>query len=471
MKKTFLLDTNILIHDPYAFLNFDEHNIIIPMTVLEELDSLKDRVADVSKDARVAIRALEDVLEDAGVENIASGVPIKSNNGIEKGNISVFNDGIHILNKVLDGSHPDNSIINAALHFQALEKGKKSKSDQRSIVLVTKDINMRLKAKSAGLEFVEDYKNDQILTDASLMNKGYIEWTSEIRFWDQFEPIGEIIAEKTSSFIEVSKSALEAHSLTNGLIYPNTYIVDNENSSAMRVYEVKEETVVIEEFNYEKFMNQKAWNVTPKCFRQAASMHALLDPKMTLVAVSGAAGCGKTYLAVSAALQLVIEQKLYDKIIVTRSTPEIAEGIGFLPGTEEEKMAPWLAAIGDTMEVLHKNDEDPKSSIKYATEKSNMQFKSVNFMRGRSINNAVVILDEIQNLTASQLKTIFTRIGKNSKIIALGNGGQVDVKYLSKLNNGCIVTAETFKDFEDSAHISLNGVVRSKLAAFAEENM
>jgi PhoH-like ATPase len=465
MKKTFLLDTNILIHDPYAFLNFDEHDIIIPMTVLEELDSLKDRAADVSKDARVAIRALEDALEDASVENIASGVPMKSTNGIEKGCISVFNDGIGNLNKVLDSNHPDNSIINTALHFQSVEKGKKI------VVLVTKDINMRLKAKSAGLEHVEDYKNDQVLTDASLMNKGYIEWTSEIRFWDQFEPIGDIVATQNSSFIRVSKAKLDAHDLTSGLIFPNTYIIDVENKSAMRVSEIEDETVVMEEFNYDKFMTKKAWHITPKCFRQAAGMNALLDPKMTLVQLSGAAGSGKTILAVAAALQLVVEQKMYDKVIITRSTPEIAEGIGFLPGTEEEKMAPWLAAIGDTMEALHKYDEDPKSSIRYVTEKANMQFKSVNFIRGRSIQNAVVILDEIQNLTASQLKTIFTRIGENSKIIALGNGGQVDVKYLSKLNNGCIVTAETFKEFEESAHISLNGVVRSKLAAFAEENM
>ena len=179
----------------------------------------------------------------------------------------------------------------------------------------------------------------------------------------------------------------------------------------------------------------------------------------------------KTLLALASALEMVIERGIYDKVIVTRNTPEIAESIGFLPGTEEEKMAPWLAAITDTLEVLHKGDENPISSRNYIMEKANVQFKSVNFMRGRSIQNAVVILDESQNLTASQLKTIITRCGEGTKLIYSGNLAQIDSNYLTPVTSGLTYIVERFKDFEGSATVNLNGVVRSRLASFAEENL
>lgn len=176
-------------------------------------------------------------------------------------------------------------------------------------------------------------------------------------------------------------------------------------------------------------------------------------------------------MALASALEMVIEQGIYDKVLVTRNTPEIAESIGFLPGTEEEKMAPWLAAITDSLEVLHKNDENPSSSLNYIMEKANVQFKSVNFMRGRSIQNAVVLLDECQNLTASQLKTIITRCGEGTKLVCSGNLAQIDSNYLTAVTSGLTYIVERFKDFEGSATVNLNGVVRSRLAQFAEENL
>jgi|TARA_B100002049_G_scaffold220280_1_gene188662 PhoH-like ATPase len=473
MKKVFVLDTNVLVHDPYAFLNFDEHDIILPMTVLEELDSLKDRRSDVSKDARVAIRALEVLTEDKKAEDLTKGFPITTGDGSKRGTMSVFNDLQLDDDVALDtsraSSRADNSIINTAIYVGNKEK-RRRKANRRQVVLVTKDINMRVKAKSAGLDDVEDYKNDQVLTDSSLMDKGYVHWTSEIRFWDAFEPIGDIITKKDATYLTLSKQALDNHEETKGRIYPNTYIIDEENESAMRVVDINEKTVTVKEMNYKKFMNRNAWNAKPKCFRQAAAIDALLDPDISLVTLVGAAGSGKTFLAVIAALQQVVDSKLYDKIILTRSTPDVAEGIGYLPGNETEKMAPWLAAFGDTMEAIHKDDEDMQGSIRYVTEKANIQYKSINFIRGRSING-LVILDEIQNLTAAQIKTVFSRMAEGSKIIALGNSGQVDVPFLNALNNGAVVATETFKNFEGAAHICLNGVVRSKLAAFTEENM
>ncbi len=197
-----------------------------------------------------------------------------------------------------------------------------------------------------------------------------------------------------------------------------------------------------------------------------------MDPAIDLVILTGPpAGCGKTILAMAAALEQVIEKGMYDKILVTRNTPEIAESIGYLPGTEEEKMMPWLAAVTDTMEALHKNDVCTDGSMKYIYDKANIQFKSINFMRGRSIQNAFVLLDECQNLTASQIKTIITRCGEGTKIVCSGNLAQIDSSYLSPVTSGLTYIVERFKNFEGSANIYLNGVVRSRLAEFAEENL
>ena len=201
------------------------------------------------------------------------------------------------------------------------------------------------------------------------------------------------------------------------------------------------------------------------------ALDALLDPKIDLVILTGPAGCGKTILALASAIEQVVEKGMYDKIIVTRNTPEIAESIGFLPGSEEEKMLPWLGAVTDTLEALHKQDECAEGSMRYIMDKANIQFKSINFMRGRSIQDAFVILDECQNLTASQLKTIITRCGEGTKIVCSGNLAQIDSPYLTPVTSGLTNIVERFKHFEGSANIYLNGVVRSRLAEFAETNL
>ncbi|MFT4924387.1 MAG: PhoH-like ATPase [Phenylobacterium sp.] len=456
-KKMYVLDTNILLHEPFAFLSFQEHEVVIPMTVLEELDHIKDRNKDVSRDARVAIRALEDILRDATPEDMLTGValPTSPDGGKPTGHLLIIND-YQITNEMsgLPGGENDNRIINSALWLQ------QNKANNH-VTLVTKDINMRIKAKGAGLDRVEDYRTDQLIDDVQFLYKGYCEMPGD--FWSTVKDCdSETVGRDTFHSIE-RKIFPQA--------FVNEYLLDETKSFAARVVEVGVDTIKLLDLGRERLLHRTAWGVTPKNIYQAMALNALLDPQLDLVVLTGPAGCGKTLLALAAALELVIETGIYDKVLVTRNTPEIAESIGFLPGTEEEKMTPWLAAITDTLEVLHKSDENPHSSVSYIMEKANIQFKSVNFMRGRSIQNAIVILDEAQNLTASQLKTIITRCGEGTKIICSGNLAQIDSNYLTPVTSGLTYIVERFKDFEGSATVNLIGVVRSRLAAFAELNL
>lgn len=455
-KTIYILDTNILLHEPFAFLSFQEHDVVVPMTVLEELDSIKDRKKDVSRDARVAIRALEDALANASPEEVLAGVRLPQREDASRaGTLSIFND--YTLEQAagkLSFHENDNRIINTALHIQAIKSSKK-------VVLVTKDINMRLKAKGAGLKHVEDYRTDQLIDDIQFLTKGYHKFSGD--FWSHVDEC-ESESEGRNTTHYVSKELLPS-------TYMNEYLLDEGEHFAGKVVGWDEHRLAIADLSRERLMAKQAWGIHPKNIYQGMAMDALLDPSVDLVILTGPAGCGKTLLALASALELVIERGLYDKVIVTRSTPEIAESIGFLPGTEEEKMAPWLAAITDSLEVLHKQDENMAGSMNYIMDKANIQFKSVNFMRGRSIQNAFVLLDECQNLTASQLKTIITRCGEGTKLVCSGNLAQIDSNYLTALTSGLTYIVERFKDFPGSTTVNLNGVVRSRLASFAEENL
>ncbi len=455
-SKMYVLDTNVLLHEPLAYLSFQEHQVVIPMTVLEELDHIKDRKHDVSRDARVAIRGLDGVLSQASPEQMLQGVALPSNKqGGLTGSLLIVNDHLFADSiSGLPGNENDHRIINCAVYLQNQHSDKK-------VILVTKDINMRLKAKGAGLKYVEDYRTDQLIDDIALLTSGYKKITGD--FWQH---VGECNTEQ--------HGRETVHHIPKDLIpdvFCNEYLLDDGDQFAARVKSYDGEHITIKDIGAERLMHQSAWGIKPKNIYQAMALDALLDTSIELVILTGPAGCGKTLLALACALEMVIEKGVYDKVIVTRNTPEIAESIGFLPGTEEEKMAPWLAAITDTLEVLHKGDENPVSSRNYIMEKANVQFKSVNFMRGRSIQNAVVILDESQNLTASQLKTIITRCGEGTKLICTGNLAQIDSNYLTAVTSGLTYIVERFKHFEGGATVNLNGVVRSRLASFAEENL
>ena len=456
--KIYVLDTNILLHEPLAFLSFKENDVVVPMTVLEELDYIKDSKKDVARDARVSIRSMEDLLHDATPEDMLAGVSLEGLGAGENkptGALSIFADlNMAESQQIFTSNENDNRIINVALHLQ------KTYAPQQ-VVLVTKDLNMRLKAKGAGLAHVEDYRTDQLITDIKYLSKGFHKF--EGNFWEKVKSV-ESRSEGRDTIHTIPRNVMEDP-------YINEYLLDDTQQFAGIVEDMTSDTLEVLDLGYERLMSRHAWGISPKNIGQAMALHSLLDPHIDLVILTGPAGSGKTLLALAAALEMVVEKNMYDKIIVTRSTPEIAESIGFLPGTEEEKMAPWLAAITDSLEVLHKHDENAKSSMNYIMEKANIQFKSVNFMRGRSIQNSIVILDESQNLTAAQLKTIITRCGEGTKLICSGNLAQIDSNYLSAVTSGLTYLVERFKNFSGSATISLDGVVRSRLAEFAEQEL
>ncbi|EGR4189846.1 TPA: PhoH family protein [Vibrio cholerae] len=453
-RKLFVLDTNILLHEPLAIYSFKEHDVVIPMTVLEELDRIKDSKRDVARDARVAIRALEHLFHDATPEEITEGIPLSKQEGAT-GTISILADyEVHETVKAFTDKEGDNRILNAVLYLQ-------TQRAPRAVVLVTKDINMRLRAKGAGVLYVEDYRTDQLIDDIQYLTKGF--QTRPGSFWDSVEDVASYtLGGKT--FHKLDRAPFDPTFL-------NQYVIDEDSDFAARVETIDGDKLTLRDLSRERMMHRKAWGITPKNIYQGMALDALLDPDIDLVILTGAAGSGKTLLAMAAALEQTVERKMFDKIIVTRNTPDIGESIGFLPGTEEEKMMPWLASVTDTLEALHKNDHCTDGSLKYICDKANIQFKSINFMRGRSIQNAFVLLDECQNLTASQIKTIITRCGEGTKIVCSGNLAQIDSHYLTPVTSGLTYMVERFKNFEGSANIHLNGVVRSRLAEFAEENL
>ena len=458
-SKLYILDTNVLLHDPNCLTEFKEQDIVIPMTVLEELDSIKDRKKNVAQEARIAIRAIDRILSQAeSPEAITSGVQITlptPDPDTQLGKLSIFPDHELSMRKgfLPDHNNNDNHIINCALHLQSIYP-------DRGVSLVTKDINMRLKALGAGLKRVEDYRTDQLISDLDLLTAGYHKIDGN--FWDTVEEV------KTEQ-----QAGHTFHHIARELLpdtYLNEYIYDDEGFAA-RVEELSDDSIRLLDINQQFLMEQQCWGIKPLDQPQSFALDALTDPNIDLCIINGAAGSGKTLLALAACLEQVIEHKRYNKIIVTRSTPPVAEDIGFLPGTEEEKMTPWLSAIQDNLEAMHEGDEQPQSSIKYTIEKANIQFKSLNFIRGRSIQEALVLIDEAQNLTPSQLKTILTRCGKGTKMICLGNLAQIDSNYLTPLTSGLTYIVERFKDYDGCATIHLESVVRSALAEFAESNL
>ncbi len=459
--KTYVLDTNVLLHDPTAIATFAEHKVVIPMTVLEELDHIKDRRDKaVSREARIAIQMIDKVIDGASPHEIQQGVDIPGTTmSGPLGRLAIYpdqliqdDDDIPFLDATHDHAN-DNRIINVALRLQ--------KENPKGVVcLVTKDINMRIKAKGSGLEEVEDYRHDRVLDDIDLLSTGYQHIEGD--FWAAISDV-DTVREDGMTLHRIAREALPN-------AYPNEFVYDDQAFLAY-VARIDGDYVYLRVDSRDNLMNQRFWGLAPRNLEQAMAMRLLNDDDIDMTVLTGPAGSGKTLLALAYGLHAILEQRKYSKLIVARSTPPIAEDIGFLPGTEEEKMAPWLAAFDDNLEILHGGDECAGGSIDYVKERANIQFKSLNFMRGRSFNNAYIIIDEAQGLTQFQLKSIISRVGADSKIVVLGNLAQIDNKYISPLTSGLTYLVEKTKHYPHAGIMFINGIVRSRLAAFAEENL
>ncbi|MEH6584528.1 MAG: PhoH family protein [Halioglobus sp.] len=462
IKKIYVLDTNVLLHDPTAVAAFNEHHVVIPMTVLEELDHIKDRPEkSVSREARIAINIIDKIVGAASPQDIQSGVEVPGTTLDQNtaGTLAIFPDqlleessDVPYLDVTQDQAN-DNRIINVALKLAA-------ENPDAFVCLVTKDINMRIKAKGSGLANVEDYRRDRVLDDINLLAKGYE--TCEGDFWSTISEV-DTLREGDCTLHRIPRKSLPE-------AYPNMFVYDEQNFLAF-VKRVDKDFVYLRCDSRDNLMHQSFWGVKPRNLEQAMAMQMLTDDNVDMTIMTGPAGSGKTLLALAYGLHAILEEGRFNKLIVARSTPPIAEDIGFLPGTEEEKMAPWLAAFDDNLEVLHGADESSQGSIEYVKERANIQFKSLNFMRGRSFNGAYIIIDECQGLTQFQLKSIISRVGADSKIVVLGNLAQIDNKYISPLTSGLTYLVEKSKAYPHAGIMHVNGIVRSRLAAFAEEHL
>jgi PhoH-like ATPase len=475
-RREFVLDTNVLISDPRAPYKFDEHDVIITMTVLEELDKIKNsshgRYEEVKKEARYAVRVIKEILGNATADQLKSGVLITDGSG----NLRIVND-LAVTGSAVDSGLSmdvaDNRVIIAALALQ--------QAGGLETVLVTKDINLQIKAKTAGLEHVEDYLNEQQIDDLAYLTSGYRRVDDGV--------LASVSLTSTSNHGRTDKvvysTALDG--LPDDLresMYPNEFVYNENDKIVWRLISIDDIELKYYWLDYDTLMSKSVFGICPKSILQALAINALMDKDIDIVQLTGPAGSGKTLLALAAALEqsrVGVHKDRYDKIIITRTTTDLTDPIGFLPGTEEEKMAPWLAAIEDSMEVLldkpssHKekrqDEEKHSSTVAYLKESSGMQFKSTNFMRGRSIQNSFVIYDEAQNLTPHQSKSLVTRIGKGSKLVVLGNLSQIDNRWVDCKTSGLTHIVEKMKAYEGGSTISLPGGERSRLSAFAEENL
>jgi len=459
--KLFVLDTNVLMHDPTALFRFQEHNIYLPMTVLEELDKNKKGMTEVARNVRQVNRFIDDLMNQYHDMDIKQGLPLDmlnagNGNGFSSNSTGrlYFETEAHSprLPPTLPGSKNDNSILATvlALHDEW----------ECEIILVSKDINLRIKAAVLGI-LVEEYTNDKVLDDLDLLFTGNFELPAE--FWESH-------SKDIHSWQREGKTFYEFTGDDTKDWYPNQFIYLEDNFDGI-IREKEGDKVVIEVIR--NYMNEHhaVWGITARNREQSFALNLLMNPEIDFVSLSGSAGTGKTLLTLAAALAQTMEEKRYAEIIMTRVTVPVGEDIGFLPGTEEEKMSPWMGALMDNLEVLVGNDKNDNWENQATTDlvRHRIKISSLNFMRGRTFLNKFIILDEAQNLTSKQMKTLITRAGPGTKMVCLGNIGQIDTPYLTETTSGLTYVVDKFKNWQHAGHVILKRGERSRLADYASE--
>jgi len=463
--KVFVLDTNVLMHDPTSLFRFEEHDVYLPMMTLEELDNHKKGMSEVARNARQVSRTLDALIANVDDDAIETGIPLaKLGNKDAKGRLH-FQTRLNgaALPEGLPSGKADNQILGVVRALETEQPG-------RAIVLVSKDINMRIKARALGLA-AEDYFNDHVLEDTDLLYSGIVQLPDD--FWTKHgkgvESWQEIKGGYSSTFYRVTGPLIPSL-LVNQFVY-----LEPKNGEAPLYAQVKQingKTAVLQTLRDYSSNKNNVWGITARNREQNFALNLLMNPEVDFITLLGQAGTGKTLLALAAGLAQVLETKVYNEIIVTRVTVPVGEDIGFLPGTEEEKMSPWMGAFDDNLEVLMKSDGDAGDWGRAATQdliRSRIKIKSLNFMRGRTFVNKFLIIDEAQNLTPKQMKTLVTRAGPGTKILCLGNIAQIDTPYLTEGSSGLTYVVDRFKGWGHSGHVTLARGERSRLADHASE--
>ena len=458
----FVLDTNVLMHDPSSLFRFEEHDLYLPITTLEELDNHKKGMSEVARNARMVSRSLDQLIAGTSGQ-LDEGIPLSKLGNQDATGRLFFQT--HFSSSPLPEGLPEGKGDNLILGVVSdLQKAK----PHQEVVLVSKDINMRIKARALGLP-AEDYFNDQVLEDRDLMYSGVM--TLPTDFWPKHGKAMESWADgKSGTMFYRVTGPLVPSMLVNQFVYQEN--PDGSSPFYALVREINGKTALLQTLKDFSHQKNNVWSITARNREQNFAMNLLMNPDIDFVTLLGQAGTGKTLLALAAGLEQVLDSKRYNEIIITRATVPVGEDIGFLPGTEEEKMQPWMGAFDDNLEVLHRNDDSAGEWGRAATQeliRSRIKVKSMNFMRGRTFVSKFLIIDEAQNLTPKQMKTLVTRAGPGTKIICLGNIAQIDTPYLTEGSSGLTYVVDRFKGWRHSGHITLARGERSRLADHAAE--
>lgn len=457
--KLFVLDTNVLMHDPMSLFRFAEHDVFLPLITLEELDDHKKGMSEVARNARQVSRFLDSLMEQN--EDLNAGFYLNSLGNLEAtGSLHLQAQELNAdLPNILPTGKADNQILSVVYSLA-------KQHTEKEVVLVSKDINMRIKARALGL-LAEDYFNDQVLEDRDLLYSGYLELAED--FWDKNSKGMESWQQAGLTYYKISGPAVKDMRI-NQFVF-----CDAGLPLIAQVKEINGRMAVLQTLRDYSHSKNAVWGITARNREQNLALNLLMNPNCDFVTILGQAGTGKTLLALAAGLSQVLENRQYSEIIVTRATVSVGEDIGFLPGTEEEKMAPWMGAFEDNLEVLNNpqftNNDWGRQNPTADLIKSKVKIKSLNFMRGRTFLNKYLIIDEAQNLSPKQMKTLITRAGPGTKIICLGNLSQIDTPYLTEGSSGLSYVVERFKGWPHAGHITLQRGERSRLADFAAESL
>ncbi len=455
--KLFVLDTNVLLHDPTSLYRFEEHDICLPMFVLEELDNKKKGMTEVARNARQASRFLDEIVNDAP-RNIEEGIALESSAHKScTGRLYLQTSFVkYELPQNLELGKADNAILGVIIGLQHLQP-------ERPVILVSKDINMRIKARALGLE-AQDYFNDKVLEDSDLLYTGVLQLPED--FWERHGKDMKSWQKDTHTYYQIRGPLCAA-------FFKNQFLFKEDDTPFYAiVMEQDEQTAVLRTLTDYTHSKNNVWGITARNREQNFVLNLLLDPEIDFVTLLGQAGTGKTLLTLAAGLWQTLETKIYTEIIITRVTVPVGEDIGFLPGTEEEKMNPWMGALEDNLDVLNKTEEEGGDWGRAATRdliRSRVKVKSLNFMRGRTFLNKYLIIDEAQNLTPKQMKTLVTRAGPGTKVVCMGNIAQIDTPYLTEGSSGLTYVVDRFKGWEHGGHVTLMRGERSRLADHAGE--